>query len=350
MESQAEEDPFAVPPLVFGQQVVRTNPVKPIVLYVIAEIAAGKSTAMPRMVEALEALGFSVESRKENIDLWMENGLFQAFCADPKRYSIEFQQFAMVTRIQGELELYERNPNADVYLLERSVFCDLNAFIYTLYHDGLVTESQLKCYKYWWNTWARLMPYEPTGFIRLEVSMEEMMSRVQGRARDGEESKVTLDYQTKLRKAHDRFVALLQTNPSQLGLTNRIQFFGMSAEEDYRKCPERLEKFVKPFQQWVQQLVLSAQEQSAQQLVQSLSFNRNTDQLFTSSRDSEHSNLSVTPELEEPVVPVLKHFPDSPPQLPVIATLDWYKLVVNPPAPVQASDCGRGNQFELVNF
>ena len=228
----------------------RTNPREPIVVYFSGPIGAGKSTLVIELELALKP-HFSVECALEQVDLWKQCGIFDSFCRDPSRWAIEFQQYVMVTRVQQELNMWRQNPNADVYLVERSVFDDYFIFMRTLFENGIVSAEQLQAYKNWWNMWVLLLPYKPSGFVWLHVSIDELMRRVDKRNRESESLIVTREYQEQLISAHELFFNRLETNPSSAGITNTVYVLQFDVEHDYRLCNVRKEQMCKTFVEWI---------------------------------------------------------------------------------------------------
>lgn len=231
----------------------RTNPRNPIVVYFSGAIGVGKSTLVAELKAILESQ-FCVECALEQVGRWKKLGIFDAFCHDPSRWAIEFQQYVMVTRIQEELKMWRRNPNADVYLVERSVFDDYFIFIRTLFENGIVSTEQLQAYKNWWNMWVLLLPYKPSGFVWLHVTIDELMRRVDKRNRESESSIVTREYQEQLIRAHELFFNRLETNPSSAAITNTVYVLQFDLEHDYRLCDVRKEHMRKTFVEWIEKI------------------------------------------------------------------------------------------------
>ena len=101
-------------------------------------------------------------------------------------------------------ETVEQNPDADIFLLERSIYSDRYFFVEMLHNDGHFPESEYKMYGSWWDMWKRIMPFEIDAFIYLKPSIDESMKRLHIRSREGEES-VSKLYQNKLQEYHDKF-------------------------------------------------------------------------------------------------------------------------------------------------
>jgi len=181
---------------------------KPIVVVVDGEIGAGKTTLISHLVAELQTPKFGelkVIKIGEPVDLWKSIGVLQAFYADVPRMSYEFQSFTFVTRIQETISAYEANPDADVYILERSIFSDRHLFVDMLHQDGHIDPMRMTMYDTWWKMWSRLMPFVPSGFVYLKPDIDECMSRIKARARDGEDS-IPASYQMRLREKHEAFL------------------------------------------------------------------------------------------------------------------------------------------------
>lgn len=190
----------------------RTKKTKPIVIVVDGEIAAGKSTLLTETVKLLKQDKPSLEVVQipEPVDVWKETGILASFYRDPKRFAYTFQTFVYVTRIEQVQRYFEQNPNADVYLLERSIFTDAYMFVLTLLKDNVMTQEEGILYVRWWHRWGALMPFRPDAFFYHKPTLDECMRRFVERARLGEnfdklDTDGTAKYQQKLRLAHEEF-------------------------------------------------------------------------------------------------------------------------------------------------
>ncbi len=219
---------------------------KPVVIVVESEIGGGKTTAVDEFARMLRTtLGVSVETSKEPSDDWERVGILQRFYSDPARWAAEFQLYVLVTRITSVMEMWERNPNADVYLLERSVFADYYYFVRIQYeHSATFDPVQLAMYQRWWAMWLRLMPFEISAFLRLDVPIDELMARWLKRSRPGETFAADAEhhdegvqqmraYQLLLKRAHDAFFEQL-VDPTTLGLPAGVRSMQLDNSEDYR--------------------------------------------------------------------------------------------------------------------
>ena len=165
-------------------------------------IGAGKTTLLQQLQRVLESKGLRVVCVPEPVDIWNETGALASFYNDIAGKAYEFQTFAYATRCIGLAKTVEDHPEADVFLIERSVISDRHLFVRMLQDDGKFTELQTTMFDYWHRCWDRLLPFDcPTGFIYLAPSLETTLDRIRNRNRAGE--LVSEEYQMKLMEKHE---------------------------------------------------------------------------------------------------------------------------------------------------
>ncbi|CAB5383444.1 unnamed protein product [Rhizophagus irregularis] len=91
-----------------------------IIVIVEGLIGSGKSTLVKNLSQTLEKMGYSVCQILEPVDYWIETGILEKLYSNPSRFSVDFQVFAYMTRLVDINKSVAANPNADIYLLERS--------------------------------------------------------------------------------------------------------------------------------------------------------------------------------------------------------------------------------------
>lgn len=191
---------------------VPSNRFLPRVIVVDGEIGAGKSTILVALAEALRAEGYSVAVAQEPVDKWRAVGILGRFYQDPARYAYEFQTYTFVTRIMAVRECFEKNPNAGIFLLERSILTDRHVFMEL--QRAIVGEQTMDMYDAWCGLHRLLMPFDlsKATYLYLKPDLKECMARVSSRARTEETTKtanasgkggVSIEYQEKLREAHE---------------------------------------------------------------------------------------------------------------------------------------------------
>lgn len=180
------------------------------------EIGAGKSTLLAALAEELSQMGLNVAVVHEPVDIWRSLGMLDEFYENPKETAYDFQTLTFVTRIMATIEALEKDPNADVFLLERSVLTDRHVFMEI--QKTIVKPNRMKMYELWFDLHVRLMPFKlsEANYIYIKPDISECMKRVGKRARaeeiktDAVECKETAakggvdaNYENLLRRAHD---------------------------------------------------------------------------------------------------------------------------------------------------
>jgi deoxyadenosine/deoxycytidine kinase len=166
-------------------------------------ISAGKTTLIRLLEEKLNREGtLKVKAIYEPVDLWNSTGALQYFYDDVPNRAYEFQTYTYITRIARVINELAATPDADVYLLERSIWTDRYIFMALLKtHIG-----DLKCQMYdqWCDLWVYIMPMRVDKWVFLDTSLEESLKRIKVRNREAE-SGVSEEYQTALYNKHVEF-------------------------------------------------------------------------------------------------------------------------------------------------
>jgi deoxyadenosine/deoxycytidine kinase len=218
-------------------------------IYVEGLIGVGKSTILDYLMRLLSNMGLSVVVIKEPSKVWTDIGILQAFYIDQMRWAGEFQTFVCATRIQAITDGYAMNPNADVYIIERSYFADRFIFTEPQYISGKMSAMQMQMYDQWWAMCHMFVPHQPTGFIWVKASIENIKSRIADRQRDGEDA-IPDEYLMDLQNAHVRFFDLLKT-PEVLGVCAGINTAELVVNADYRDNDTLQEKLASTMHDWI---------------------------------------------------------------------------------------------------
>lgn len=176
---------------------------KPHVIVIEGPIAAGKSTLVALLAERLNALGLKAVAVPEPVEEWQKVGILERFYKDPVGVAYTFQTLTFVTRIMAAIRVAEQNPNADVFVVERSVLADRHVFMH-LQADA-VGKQTMDMYDLWFTTHIRLMPWplSEATFVYLRPGVEQCMARTHARGRVEEAAGVTSAYQAALVQRHD---------------------------------------------------------------------------------------------------------------------------------------------------
>jgi deoxyadenosine/deoxycytidine kinase len=165
-------------------------------------IGAGKSVLCNLLSQRIKNSVYIPEPVEE----WKDIGILQEFYASlgtnaQKYLSYEFQTYTFLTRVKKTIEYFEKFPEAECFILERSIYTDK---LFIEMQKEIVGEMRMKMYYEWWNLWKKIYPIDfdkhDTTFVYLDTSINESLKRVDERDRSGE--LVSYGYQTKLREMH----------------------------------------------------------------------------------------------------------------------------------------------------
>ena len=181
---------------------ILTNPRKKFIV-LDGVISAGKTTLIGMLEEKLNRDGaLKVKAIFEPVDLWNTTGALQYFYDDVPARAYEFQTYTYITRIARVINDLAANPDADVYLLERSIWTDRHIFMALLKeHIGALRSTM---YDQWCDLWSYIMPMRVDKWVFLNTSLEESLRRIKVRNREAE-SGVSVEYQTALYNKHVEF-------------------------------------------------------------------------------------------------------------------------------------------------
>ena len=239
---------------------------EPLVVVIDGEIGAGKTTLIEHLRKALEEKGMNVAVVAEPVDKWQKVGILSEFYADkspdlrgPVAYN--FQTYTFVTRVDETRSVVDANPDADVFLLERSIWTDRYVFMELL--RDLVGPMYMSMYEEWWGSWAHTMPLCPQKIVYLKPTISVCQDRVNERAREGEivddcnngdrtaRGGVSTDYQARLRVAHEAYLqgfhpkAFPKMPPPPFSREDVVVVEGTLADHDFSKPGDAADQTVR---------------------------------------------------------------------------------------------------------
>jgi deoxyadenosine/deoxycytidine kinase len=166
-------------------------------------IGAGKTTVISLIEKKINSDGkLKIKAIYEPVKLWNDTGALQYFYDNIEKHCYEFQTYSYITRIQSVIDEIYKCQDADIYILERSIWTDKYIFMELL--KELVGEMRFNMYNTWWDMWSYIMPMRVDKWVLLDTSLEESLKRINSRNRNGE-SAIDKDYQTNLYVKHIEF-------------------------------------------------------------------------------------------------------------------------------------------------
>ena len=170
-------------------------------------IGAGKTTLIRLITDYYRGKGLNVHPIYEPVEMWQETGALDLFYSDIPAKCYEFQSFVYVTRVKKVIQEVLAHQEADIYLLERTVFTDRYIFVEML--RDLLGHTRMAMYTEWWDMWSCINPIHVSKWVLLDVSLDESLRRIKARSRN-EETGISTEYQTNLRAKHHEFYTRLQ--------------------------------------------------------------------------------------------------------------------------------------------
>ena len=172
-------------------------------IIVDGNIGAGKTTTIGEIEKRLNKNNKIICAIYEPVEIWKTTGALEYFYKDIPKNAYTFQTFTYITRMSSVInEIYD-NPDADIYILERSIWTDRYIFMELL--KDLITDLEFTMYNQWCDLWSYILPMRVDKWVLLNTSIDESLKRIASRNRDSETNGISIEYQTNLHKKHIEF-------------------------------------------------------------------------------------------------------------------------------------------------
>lgn len=168
-------------------------------------IGSGKSTLLDKLVFSLRK-NPKVVFLEEPVDEWNTikdkdgNTMIKKFYEDQTKYSFSFQMMAYISRLAVFKRAVLKNPDAEIFITERSLDTDRFVFAKMLYDQGKMESTDYQIYLKWFNFFA--LDYFICGVIYIKTTPEICNARVIRRSRNGESS-ISTEYLTECHEYHE---------------------------------------------------------------------------------------------------------------------------------------------------
>lgn len=166
-------------------------------------IGAGKTTIINRITQKYKRNGRNVCIIREPVHLWREVEILQKFYEDIPRWTYSLQTFIQITMDHEIKTQIKNNPNADLFIMERSMFSGL---IFMSLTENLLTQCERDMFKQWNMHFIEnsIIDIRTVETIILDTDLEICMNRIKLRGRP-EELGISEDYQHRLQNAYKNF-------------------------------------------------------------------------------------------------------------------------------------------------
>jgi len=171
-------------------------------------IGSGKSTLLANLKEALKD-NKKIVFLKEPVDEWETikdaNGctMLQKFYENQEKYSFSFQMMAYISRLATFKQAVKENPEAKIFITERSLDTDKHVFAQMLFDDKKIEDVNF-------HTFAQEFPI--AGLIYVNTLPEICHQRIMKRSREGEDC-IPLDYLQNCGNYHDYMMSVMSDSP-----------------------------------------------------------------------------------------------------------------------------------------
>ena len=129
--------------------------------------------------------------------------MLQKFYADQKKYSFPFQMMAYISRLVMLKNAIKENPEASIFITERSLYTDKYVFAKMLYDMGNIEEVNYQIYMRWFDAFAAEFPITKVVYVRTDPHI--CHERIRMRSREGEDC-IPLDYLNTCHEYHESMV------------------------------------------------------------------------------------------------------------------------------------------------
>ena len=147
------------------------------------------------------------------------------YYADIKRWSFALEMYFLQVRLHDVLEI---NRSRDVIIQDRTLQEGVHIFVANNYAQGNLTERDYNTYMDTYNVMMSVVK-EPDLMIYLRSSLEHLVSQIQKRGRDYEQT-ISIDYLSGLNERYEKWIAeykspLIIIEADELDFVNRPEDF-----------------------------------------------------------------------------------------------------------------------------
>jgi deoxyadenosine/deoxycytidine kinase len=174
-------------------------------------IGSGKSTLLKNLKDHFNSNAKRrVVFLKEPVDEWetikdsQGNTMLQKFYGNQKKYAFSFQMMAYISRLAEFKKAVKENPEATIFISERSLDTDKYVFAQMLFDAGEIEDVNYQIYTKWFDVFAEEFPITKVIYVNAEPNI--CHTRIMKRSRTGEDC-IPLDYLENCHKYHENMMS-----------------------------------------------------------------------------------------------------------------------------------------------
>ena len=155
------------------------------------------------------------------------------YYADIKRWSFALEMYFLQQRLHDVLEISKSN---DVIIQYRTLFEGVHIFVANNYAQGNLTERDYNTYMDTFNVMMEVVK-EPDLMIYLQSSIPHLVSQIQKRGRDYEQS-ISIEYLSGLNERYDKWISEYKGRLITIDADN-LDF--LNNEEDFAQITDKID-------------------------------------------------------------------------------------------------------------
>jgi len=198
-----------------------------ILISIEGNIGSGKSTLLSNLKKY-----FKNDNRivfiKEPVDEWCKicdsqgNTILEKFYKDQTKYAFSFQMMAYISRLSTIKTAISENPQATIFITERSLDTDKYVFARMLFDDLKIEDVNYQIYNKWFEEFTSEYPIHKVIYVK--TNPEICYERIAKRSRTGEHI-IPLDYLENCDYYHDDMMSTKYKNHKNILIDGNVDIY-----------------------------------------------------------------------------------------------------------------------------